>query len=215
MNEADPKGIRWLLDFLQQEIAFGGDGRITTLRRGEMLDLCTDVERYLLGPTADSNDVLTAPSEGEVWRDKVLARFQATLKRGMEQLATDKRWSVSETVWARGEPVDRRVGWALERQEDGTLRRWYEGAPVEALLLAAASDLIIQWWPQLRRCRYDVCVAWFLPRDKRQLYHEPTCRHRNFARDRRRDYAEEHQRRVRRATGNPNIKTQKRRGGAK
>ena len=202
MNDADPKRISWLLEFLERDVAFDGDGRITTIRPGQMLDLCTDIELYLLGPTADSSGLLTASnSEEEVHRDRVLAEFQATLRRGMEQLAADGRWSVSEELWVHGVPRDRRVGWALERQEDGTLRRWYEGAPVDALLLAAASDLVTQWWPQLRRCKYPDCGAWFLPSDKRQLYHEPVCRHRNFARMRERDYAEEHAARIEKTKG--------------
>ena len=226
MTERDPARIKWLLDFLHPPIQFDADWQLTVLTEGQMIDLCADVVRYLLGRHAEINDddrvMLIADDDdgewfdrrSEIWRGKVMARLQAAITAGMESLEAEGIWRASE-VYARGRKIDRRVGWALVLQGDGTVLRRYENAHVDAVLLAAASGLVADWWPHLRRCKYDECRAWFLPRDKRQLYHEPTCRHRNFARNRERDYAEEHQRRMRQATGNPNIKTQKRKGGAK
>ena len=233
MQEPDPERIEWLLKFLRKDIAFDDVGRVVTLKPVEMRHLCTDVEWYLLGPKAEldeddkvrltgaanslerGREVLSASDlEREIWRGQVLARLQAAVLAGIKSLEAGEGWRASE-VYVCGQVIDRRVGWVLEHQPDGTVVRRYENAHIDAILLAATSDIIADWWPHLRRCKYDECRAWFLPRDKRQLYHEPTCRHRNFARNRERDYAEEHQRRVRQATGNPNIKTQKRKGGAK
>ena len=219
MQEPHPQRIEWLLEFLRKDIAFDGVGRVVTFTPLEMRHLCTNVEWYLLGPKAEldesdkvrltgapnsferGREVLSASDlEREIWRGQVLARLQSAVLAGMKTLEAGEAWRASE-VHVRGQMIDRRVGWALEHQPNGTVVRRYENAHIDAILLAAASDLVAEWWPQLRRCRSPDCGAWFLPSDKRQLYHEPVCRHRNFARMRERDYAEEHAARIERTKG--------------
>ena len=179
-----------------------------------VLDLCANVERYLLGEQAEINNddrVLLFVGDDddggwfdrrrEIWRGQVMARLQAAVIAGMETFDAEGVWRASE-VHARGRKIDRRVGWALVLQGDGTVLRRYENAHIDAVLLAAASGLVADWWPDLRRCKYDDCCAWFLPRDERQLYHKPACRHRNFAHTRApHDYAEEHARRIEKTKG--------------
>ena len=99
--------------------------------------------------------------------------------------------------------------WVYERQADGTIARRYEG-PLGTVLLASAADLLVAWWPQLRRCEHEECAALFLPDHGRQHYHVPACRQAAYRNRNKRDYSEEHEERVRRESGNPNLKTRKR-----
>ena len=193
--------IRWLLEFLRRDV--------DALRPGEMLDLGTDVELYLLGPrSARLND------EDRPLGREVLREFRAGLSGGMEQLESEGLWEVYEH-WRAGRRRNRCPGWALELQDGGTLLRWWHG-DVDAVLLAAASDLVAEWWPELRRCQYEECGAWFLPRHGRQQYHDPKCsaaqRQRKYKPNR--DYRAEYKRRRGKA-GKPLPKRRRKKGAEK
>jgi hypothetical protein len=78
------------------------------------------------------------------------------------------------------------------------------------VLLVAAADLIMRWWPEVHRCR---CGVLFLSRHGRQRYHDPSCAFRarwsKFLSRRPRDYHAEYERRKKRELG-PNVRTQRR-----
>ena len=194
-------GIGWLLEFLARDV--------DALRPGEMLDLGTDVERYLMGPTSARLSNEDRPLGREVLRE-----FHAGLSAGMEQLESEGLWKVYEH-WRQGRRRNRCPGWVLEQQQDGTLTRWWHG-DVDAVLLAAASDLVAEWWSELRRCKYEECGAWFLPRHGRQHYHDPKCSaaKRQEKYQPKRNYRAEYNRRLEKAGKLP-LKRRRKKGGTK
>ncbi len=111
----------------------------------------------------------------------------------MEKLETDGGWYPFKDL----EPP----GWLLKRRGDGTLVRSYPGQ-LSVIFLAAAADVLVTWWPQLRRCKHAPCRAWFLPRHGRQVYHNADCSYKarwsKFASKRERNYREEYEKRLER-----------------
>jgi hypothetical protein len=99
-----------------------------------------------------------------------MERFQTTVRAGMESLDSGKDWS----PFAKQEPPQ----WALHRRADGTVGRGYHG-PLMPVLIASATDLLLEWWPQIRRCAYEPCRAFFIPTHGRQEHHAPLCSTRN------------------------------------
>ena len=41
--------------------------------------------------------------------------------------------------------------------------------------VASAADVLVRWWPELRRCKHEPCGVWFLPTHGRQCYHDARC----------------------------------------
>jgi hypothetical protein len=173
---SDRERILWLLEFLRRDIA--------SIRPGELLDLRNDVFPYLhcgdlatvtivnarelraLGPVPprradmDSQKVIAAARD-------LMAGLQGQLRAGVAALQQEGGW---QPFGLKG-PAPQ---WSLERRADGTVRRAYMGK-WSTVTLASAADLFVRWWPQLRRCEYEPCRAWFLPTHGRQRYHDVRC----------------------------------------
>ena len=64
--------------------------------------------------------------------------------------------------------------WSFERGNDGAIVRAYMGGR-RTITLASAADVLVRWWPELRRCKHEPCGAWFLPTHGRQCYHDARC----------------------------------------
>jgi hypothetical protein len=108
----------------------------------------------------DSSQVIVAARD-------LLAGLQGQLRAGVDALQQAGAWQ--PFALERSAPH-----WSLERRADGTVRRSYLGA-WSTITLASAVDLFVRWWPQLRRCAYEPCRAWFLPTHGRQRYHDGRC----------------------------------------
>lgn len=175
-DRSDRERILWLLGFLRRDLA--------ALRPGELLDLRNDVFPYLhsgdfatltdfdadelraLGPIPPrhSNDA-SRKIIGAV-RD-LMAGLQGQLRAGIDTLLETGAWQPFR--------LDRPAPhWSLERCPDGSIRRSYMGR-WSTITIASAADLVVRWWPQLRRCHNATCRAWFLPRHGRQQYHDTRC----------------------------------------
>ncbi len=208
--------ILWLLKFLQHDIA--------ALRPGELLDLRNDVFPYLTGPDLGTVTVFDAdelralgpvpPRRTDMNAHQVIdaardymASVQDQIRSGIEGLERTGTW------WPF--PLDRPAPhWSLERRADRTVQRAWHGAP-STITLAAAADLLVEWCPQLRRCKHESCGVLFLPRHRRQVYHDPACafqkRWAKYASTRKRNYHEEYATRVRKVVG-PGARPQRRKG---
>lgn len=181
--------VRTLLTFLQNDVA--------TLRQGALLDVAEDLSRVLGEPgdetfpdfTDDLNASEDVPFEqlAEIPRASLLV-FQNTLRDGMRRLYAGNAWSPLPL------PVELRPTYQVV---GGVLVRRYEGL-YEHAVMAHAMDLLVQFWPQIRRCERRDCGKFFLPSHGRQRHHDPSCS--NIERSRRyvkkRDYTKEKERRV-------------------
>jgi len=98
----------------------------------------------------------------------LLQELQARLLQGMHTLADGGEWWPFGAAVAPPQAVIRRL-------EDGTLCRSHVAGPLLPILLAAAIDLLLQWWPKIRRCRLASCGRFFLPKDGHQVFHDPKC----------------------------------------
>jgi hypothetical protein len=198
IEDRERERVTWLLDLLHIDLA--------ALRPGELLDWRNEVfpklhgvnlstvtvfdpaELRALGRVADGdpNGVIAAARE-------LMSNIQGQLRAGVDELHRTGKWQPFTA--ARPAP-----GWSLERQEDGAIRRVYTGT-WSTVTLASAVDLLVAWWPQLRRCEYKPCSALFLPKEGRQRFHDPKCS--GLARWHRlpkpkRDYTKDEQRRAQR-----------------
>jgi hypothetical protein len=97
----------------------------------------------------------------------LMAELQAQLRSGVAALQREGAW---QPFGLTGPAPP----WSLERRADGTIRRSYLGA-WSTVTLASAADLLVRWWPHLRRCEHEPCGAWFLPTHGRQRYHDVRC----------------------------------------
>jgi hypothetical protein len=180
--------ILWLLGFLRRDA--------DALRPGEWLDLQQDVQRHVW-PQMD----LREPTFNEAVRE-----WHHELRRGLDELEAGGQWTFHP-------PLDRSLTHLrLQRHLDGWLLPVYERPTLRSALMTAAVDLVVHWWPQLRRCKRDSCRAWFLPKHGRQRYHEAACsfqaRWNKFASTHKRDYHAEYAQRVKRVA--PGAKPQRR-----
>lgn len=98
----------------------------------------------------------------------LLQELQAQLLRGMHTLADGGDWSPFGVASEQPQSLIRRL-------EDGTLCRSHVAGPLLPILLSAAVDLLLQWWPKIRRCRLASCGRFFLPSDGHQVFHDPKC----------------------------------------
>ena len=168
------------------------------MRRGELLDLRDDA--YLFINEAGNQQRTTVEDlyleeTSDDWAADFLADVQHDLRQGFDRLHSVGNWHPF------GGLEDPAPHWVLWRLDDGTLVRRYAGV-TKLIFMAAAADLLVDWWPKLRRCKHEVCRTWFLPRHGRQIYHDARCsqqaRWKNFAPKRTRDYHAEYARRVER-----------------
>lgn len=187
--------IEWLLTFLRRDV--------NVLRPGEWLDLGPDIQRYVLSEMnlfsirADRFDI---PERGTRKRNikkmdlripalKIVVQvWHQEVRRGLDALNSGKRWTINP-------PLDRTI--VRLQQRDKSVVAIYSPLPMSIGLLSVTIDLLLEWYPQIRRCRH--CSSWFLPRHGRQRYDTPTCsqqaRWRKFAKTRRRDYKAEYAKR--------------------
>ncbi len=198
--EAPDKGerLRWLLDFIQRDLA--------ALRPGERLDLTADCDRLLhwRDPSIDLASVEPPDSfafelsklngaPDVSYFDALVLNVQASLKIGVEHLEAKRSWKpiIKDAL----QPV-------FTVQNDNTIARHYRGS-YGAIMLASAVDLLVEGWPSLKRCELSTCKRLFLPDDGRKRFHETKCgnlsRFRSAAAKRKpRDYVREEQTAARR-----------------
>lgn len=218
--------IEWLLKFLQQDL--------DSLQPGELIDLRQNARQFRDPRPALAPDVARARIEASLAKHyfdpplvelsgtleeitqsarALLAPLQERLRAGVEALdATD--------LWVLTVEPEKRPTTVLELYPDGQVVRRFSGR-FEEVFLQSAADLLARWWPELRRCKYERCGAWFLPRHGRQLYHDAPCsavrRQETWRAEHGRDYQAEHKKRAERKHGRK-MKVQHRRkkkGGAK
>ncbi len=173
----------WLLNFMQQDL--------TTLRPGEQIDLLEDCAT-LLG-WRDKDAVRVLPPDGyalalgkKKWPDSVVLDVQQELNRGVKELEAGGSWRPFDEALTP-------VFCAKKDKADRTIERRYDGK-YGAVMLASAVDLLVKFWPQIRRCELASCHRLFLPADGRQRFHVPACA--DLARGR--DYVQEEQAAARR-----------------
>ena len=164
--------IEWLLSFLGRDLE--------TLRPGDWMNLRDDVQRHLL-----STDIEAADFEASV------RELHKDLRHGLEAIS-------GKTGWILPNAISRNlIGFTVKGEDVIAL---YENQSPAVALMSSAFDLLIAWYPSLRRCRQ--CKAWFLPRHGRQKFHDPVCstraRWQRFAPKRSRDYHQEYARKVKR-----------------
>ncbi len=178
--------LHFLLDFIRTDIS--------TLRPGDWLNLRVDFARYICPEAYRASDL-----------QEVVQEWHRAVRAGLDALWRDRSWHLTQ-------PLEQKLV-HLQQQRSGVLLRVYGRPSLQVAAMSAAVDLIVAWYPQLRRCKQ--CQAWFLPRHGRQLFHDPACsveaRWKRFAPKRERDYHAEYARRVKRAA--PGAKPQRR--GAK
>ena len=172
---SDRECIRWLLKFLRCDLA--------ALRPHELLALRNEVFPYLhrkshatltvidkdellaLGPVpprrpgVDARDVIAAAR-------KLMGGVQDKLRAGVNALQAG--------MWHPFGLQGPAPSWSLERGDDGAIVRAYMGG-WHTITLASAADVLVRWWPELRRCKHEPCGAWFLPTHGRQRYHDAQC----------------------------------------
>jgi hypothetical protein len=148
--------MRWLLDFVQKDLA--------NLREGERQDL--ELDAYLFRSSGAALDVV--PSREPV----SLGVLHADLRAGIDLLLDGQPWELPATP----------SGWTLATDMPGQtiddtgeahrdvqpLGRVYIGTAREAFL-ARATDLLVLFWPRLRQCDYAQCGALTLRRRQRSL----------------------------------------------
>jgi len=173
---SDRERILWLLEFLRCDIAAIGPRELIDLRnevfpylhardRATVTDFDAN-ELRALGPVPprradmDSHQVIAAVRD-------LMAGLQDQLQAGVVALQQPGAWQ----PFALKRPAPH---WLLKRRADGSIRRYYMGA-WSTITLASAADLLVRWWPQLRRCEHEPCRAWFLPTHGRQRHHDARC----------------------------------------
>ena len=165
--------LEQLLAFIQSDLA--------TLRPGERLDLVADL-LALRDPAIDLASVTPpdgyahALKGGGPWPN--LEQVQAELRAGITRLEAGQTWK----------PINSALN-PVFRIEAGTIVRHYSGS-YEAIMLASAVDLLVAFWPHIRRCELRSCRRHFLVDDERRRFHDRQCA--NVAREKKpRDYARE------------------------
>ena len=195
---SDRECIRWLLEFLRCDLA--------ALRPRELLDLRNEVFPYL---HCESRATVTVVHEDELLahgpvpprRPGVDARHViAAARKFMGGLQDELRAGVNALQASMWHPFGLQgpaPPWSFERGDDGAIVRAYMGGR-RTITLASAADLLVRWWPELRRCKHAPCGAWFLPTHGRQCYHDARCasaaRYQRFkpTRDYKAEYARRH-----------------------
>jgi hypothetical protein len=177
LNPTEPRHearIVWLLEFLRTDLSALGPGALLDLRNSVFPVLhegqqatVTDFDDPDLRALKPARAVDADPVVG-LARD-LLARVQGALRAGVEALQQTGSWQPFGLTPDRPTPK-----WLLKRRDDGTVRRDY-GGDWKTITVASAADLLMDWWPRLRVCRYPACGVLFLPEEGRQKYHDPKC----------------------------------------
>ena len=171
---SDRECIRWLLEFLRCDLA--------ALRPRELLVLRNEVFPYL----HDKSRAAVTSSRGRVacararltettWRG-VLASHRCRPRahgRGTGR-TSGRRQRTAGGMW---HPFGRQgpaPAWSFKRGDDGAIVRIYLGK-WRPITVASAADVLVRWWPELRRCKHEPCATWFLPTHGRQWYHDARC----------------------------------------
>ena len=206
-EKSSQERVEWLLEFLRRDVADLTLGAVYDFKSGIFpylhepdLAAVTDFppqEMIALGPIPPSREGVTLDEALDIGRD-YMAALQHKLREGLEALEAKGQWWPFEM---KGPDAPH---WFFEQRNDGTIRRSYGGTH-STITLAIAAELLVQWWPDLRRCGYEGCRCWFLPRHGRQRYHAPACRQANFRRQERekrdRDYQAEYATQVEKDSG--------------
>ena len=172
---SDRECIRWLLEFLRCDLA--------ALRPRELLKLRNEVFPYL---HCESRATVTVVHEDELLahgpvpptRPGVDARdVIAAARKYMGGVQDDLRAGVNALQAGMWHPFGLQgpaPPWSFERGDDGAIVRTYMGGR-RTITIASAADVLVRWWPELRRCKHEPCGAWFLPTHGRQCYHDARC----------------------------------------
>ena len=172
---SDRECIRWLLEFLRCDLA--------ALRPRELLALRNEVFPYLHDKShatltvIDKDEVLAlgrVPSKQPGVESRHVIAAARKLMGGVQD---DLRAGVNALQAGMWHPFDLQEpapSWSLERGDDGAIVRAYMGG-WHTITLASAADVLVRWWPELRRCKHEPCGAWFLPTHGRQRYHDARC----------------------------------------
>ena len=195
---SDRECIRWLLEFLRCDLA--------ALRPGELLALRNEVFPYLL---YKSRATLTVIHEDELLahgplpprRPGVESRHViAAAREFMGGVQDELRAGVNALQASMWHPFGLQgpaPSWSFKRGDDGAIVRAYMGG-WRTITIASAADVLVRWWPELRRCKHEPCGTWFLPTHGRQCYHDARCasaaRYQRFkpTRDYKAEYARRH-----------------------
>ena len=172
---SDRECMLWLLEFLRCDLA--------ALRPRELLDLRNEVFPYLhyksrATVTVFHEDELLAHGPVPPRRPGVDSRHViAAARKFMGGLQDDLRAGINALQAGMWHPFGRQgpaPSWSLERGDDGAIMRAYMGE-WRAITIASAADVLVRWWPELRRCKHEPCGTWFLPTHGRQCYHDARC----------------------------------------
>lgn len=168
----DQTAIDWLLEFLRADLASLAATRLITVRQNVFVHLhetsratVTEVDRDRealrpVHPGAEGRVVIAAARD-------LLTRLQTRLREGLNAWSQNVWWS----PFAGGQASP---SWSTEPQSDGTIRRVHTGSWF-TITTATAVDVLMQWWPRLRRCQNEACRVWFLPAHGRQYFHDERC----------------------------------------
>ena len=151
---------------------------------GELLALRNEVFPYLHGKshatlTVIDEDELLAHGPGShrgdlAWMSRHVI---AAAREFMGGLQDDLRAGVNALQAGMWHPFGLQgpaPSWSFERGDDGAIVRAYMGG-WRTITVASAADVLVRWWPELRRCKHEPCGVWFLPTHGRQWYHDARC----------------------------------------
>ena len=172
---SDRECMLWLLEFLRCDLA--------ALRPRDLLVLRNEIFPYL---HYKSRATLTIVHEDELLahgpvpprRPGVDARHViAAARKYMGGVQDELRAGVNALQAGMWYPFGLQgpaPPWSFERGDDGAIVRAYMGG-WRTITIASAADLLVRWWPELRRCKHEPCGTWFLPTHGRQCYHDARC----------------------------------------
>ena len=127
----DRERITWLLSFLRRDVE--------SLRPGEVLDLRADFGRYLYAAFESDDSVY-------------LADLQQDLLAGLAQRTDPGTWD----PFGPGRSAPAYIYYGLG---DGNVSVRKPTGDWDTVAYAAAADLVMEWFPQLRRCELEECRA--------------------------------------------------------
>ena len=172
---SDRECIRWLLEFLRCDLA--------ALRPRELLVLRNEVFPYLHDKsratlTIVHEDELLALGPGSPRRPGVESRHVIAAARELMGGVQHDLWAgvnaLQASMWHPFGLQGPAPPWSFERGDDGAIVRAYMGG-WRTITIASAADVLVRWWPELRRCNHEPCATWFLPTHGRQCYHDARC----------------------------------------
>ena len=172
---SDRECMLWLLKFLRCDLA--------ALRPHELLALRNEVFPYLHGEsratlTVFDEDELLALGPGSPRRPGVESRHVIAAARELMGGVQHDLWAgvnaLQAGMWQPFGLQGPAPPWSFERGDDEAIVRIYLGN-WRTITVASAADVLVRWWPELRRCKHEPCGVWFLPTHGRQWYHDARC----------------------------------------